>query len=106
MPTLSKKDKAAQCSQNEARRRKEVALAEIRELEAAEKSGRMVPVDQVEAAWGDIRAKIKGAVLRLPDKCAPQVAAISDPHEVRAALLTECEAILRNLSDDIHASAQ
>jgi hypothetical protein len=34
-------------------------------MEAAEKAGRMVPVDQVDAAWSDIRAKIKGAVLRI-----------------------------------------
>jgi hypothetical protein len=42
-----------------------MALACIREMEAAEKAGRMVPVDQVDAAWSDIRAKIKGAVLRI-----------------------------------------
>lgn len=34
MPKLSKADRAAKVSQNEARRRKELALVEIREMEA------------------------------------------------------------------------
>jgi len=79
MPNLSKADQKAKVSANEARRRKELALAEIREMEAAEKAGRMIAVDQVNAAWADIRAKIKGAVLRIPVNCAAKVAAITDP---------------------------
>jgi len=58
MPKLSDSDKRAKVSQNEARRRKELALAEIREMEA--KAGRMIAVAEVDAAWSDIRTKIKG----------------------------------------------
>ena len=105
MPNLSKSDKHAKVSANEARRRKELALAEIREMEAAEKAGRMIAVDQVDAAWSDIRAKIKRAVLRIPVNCAAKVAAISDPREVRAVLASECEAILKELSNEIRAGA-
>jgi hypothetical protein len=75
-PKLSKADYRAKISQNEARRRKEVALATIREMEAAEKAGRLIPADQVEAAWAEIRNKIKGAVLRIPVNCAAKVAAV------------------------------
>jgi hypothetical protein len=46
MPNLSKADQAAKVSQNEARRRKEVALAEIREMERDERAGRLLPADQ------------------------------------------------------------
>jgi hypothetical protein len=105
MPKLSKSDQGAKVSQNEARRRKEVALACIREMEAAEKAGRMIAVDQVDAAWSDIRAKIKGAVLRIPVNCAAKVAAISDAREVRAVLAAECETILRELSHEIRTGA-
>ena len=105
MPKLSKADKAAEDSASRCRLRKERALARIREMEADEKAGRLVPTKQVEAAWADVRAKIKGAVLRLPDKCAPQLAELSDPREVRAVLVAECEAILQNLADEIRATA-
>ena len=97
MPKLSIADHRARVSQNEARRRKEVALAEIREAEAGEKAGRLLAADQVNAAWADTRTKIKGAVLRLPVKCATKMAAVSDPREVRAVLQAECESILREL---------
>ena len=105
MPHLTKADKAAKVSQNEARRRKELALAEIREMEAAEKAGRLIAADQVEAAWADIRAKIKRAVLRIPVNCAAKVAAVSDAREARGVLMAECEVILKELSDDIRAGA-
>jgi hypothetical protein len=82
-----------------------MALAEIREMEAAEKAGRMIAVAEVDAAWSDIRTKIKGAVLRIPVNCAAKVAAISDPREVRAVLAAECEAILKELSHEIRAGA-
>jgi hypothetical protein len=88
-------------SESEARRRKEVALATIRELEAAERAGSVIPVDQVEAAWSDVRVRIKTAVLRLPEKCAPKLVGLADAREARLILHAECEAILRNLSDDI-----
>ena len=39
MPKLTKADKQAKISANEARRRKEVALARLREMEADEKAG-------------------------------------------------------------------
>ena len=48
MPKLSKADKRASISANEGRRRKELALAEIREMDAAKKAGRMIAVAEVE----------------------------------------------------------
>jgi phage terminase Nu1 subunit (DNA packaging protein) len=105
MPKLSKADKAAKVSANEARRRKEVALATIREMEAAEKGRLLIRADQVDVAWTDIRTKIKSAVLRIPVNCAAKVAAVTDPREVRAVLQSECESILRELSNDIRAGA-
>ena len=41
MPHLSRSDKRAKVSLNEARRRKEIALARIREMEADEKAGKL-----------------------------------------------------------------
>jgi hypothetical protein len=102
---LSKADQAARVSQTEARRRKEVALAELRELELAQKKGKLIDADQVTAKWAAAGGKIRDAVLRIPDKCAPAVAVTSDAAEARGILLAECEGILRTLHDDLTQSA-
>jgi phage terminase Nu1 subunit (DNA packaging protein) len=101
MPKLSKADQSAKVSQNEARRRKEIALARLREMEVAEKEGRLVPADAVTSTWSTIAGKIRDAVLRIPDKCAPALAAVQDAREARGILQAECEAILRTLSNEL-----
>jgi hypothetical protein len=106
MPRLSKSDQRAKVSQNEARRRKEVALARLREMEADEKAGKLISADQVKDTWAKILGAVKTAVLRMPDKLAPQLAAVSDVREARAALLVECEAVLKGLHDQVTDSAR
>ncbi len=101
MPNLSKADKAATVSLTEARRRKECALSQLRELEVKQRLGKLLPAAQVTSAWSSIAGKIRDAVLRIPDKCAPSVAAAGDLQECREILATECEQILRTLSDDL-----
>jgi CRISPR/Cas system-associated endonuclease Cas3-HD len=101
MPRLSKADKKAEVSATEARRRKEVALAQLREMEVAEKAGKLYQAAAVKSAVVAMNAAIREAVLRIPDKLAPTVAATSDPREARKLLMAECKAILRNLSDEI-----
>ena len=101
MPKLSKADQAAKVSATEARRRKELALARLREMEVAQKAGLLLPASEVRDRWVTILAAVKTAVLRLPDKLAPQMAAAADVREAHAILVAECEAILRDRSDDI-----
>lgn len=101
MPNLSKADKVARVSATEARRRKEVALARLREMEVAEKAGQLWPAEQVRSLWVQVAGKIRDAVLRIPDKCAPAVTAAADAREGRAILAAECEAILKTLHDNI-----
>ena len=103
---LSKADKSAVVSQNEARRRKEVALASLRELEVAEKLGQLVPREAMEATWVTLVSKLRDAVLRIPSKCAPQWAAAQDAKEARAILQTEVEAILRTLGNELLESSK
>lgn len=101
MPKLSKADQAAKISATEARRRKEVALARLREMEVAQKAGLLLSASDVRDRWVTILAAVKTAVLRMPDKLAPQMAAAADVREAHTILAGECEAILRELSDDI-----
>lgn len=106
MPKLSKTDKRVKVSANEARRRKEVALAGLRELELSQKAGKLIRADRARDAWAKIAGAIKAAVLRMPDKLAPQLAAATDTREARALLLAECEAVLKGLHEEIDYSAR
>lgn len=101
MPKLSKKDQRGRVTITESRRRKEQALARLREMEADEKAGKLIDAEGVKDAWTKITGAIKAAVLRMPDKLARQLAAAADAREVRVLLAAECETILRGLSDEI-----
>ena len=103
MPKLSKADQAAKLSASEIRRQKEETLLAIRKLELAEKSGELIRKAKVREAWGRVVVSIKAGVLRLPDRCAPELAAASTPLEAREILTRECESLLKGLHDDITA---
>ncbi|WP_321470113.1 hypothetical protein [uncultured Paludibaculum sp.] len=105
MPKLSISDKTAKVSQNEARRRKEVALAELREMERDVKKGKLIDAEKVRDTWASVAGKLRDAVLRIPDKCAPVVITAADAAEARAILQTECEGILRALHDELSQPA-
>lgn len=93
-------------SEQEARRRKEVALAELRQMEVAEKAGRLIDAQEVRERWSGVASRVRDAVLAIPDKCAPGVAGTTgvDAAQVRAALQLEVENILRQLHDDLQSS--
>ena len=105
MPKLSKADQRRKISVTEAHRRKEIALARLREMEVNEKAGKLIRADAVRDAWVKILAAVKAGVLRLPDKLAPQMAAVSDTREAQKILKGECEAILKGLHDEIAYTA-
>lgn len=88
-------------SANEARRRKEVALARIREIELAEREGKLISRELVQDTWARLLASVRSGVLRIPDKTAQLAAATSDPREVRAILQRECEAALKAIHDEL-----
>ena len=63
-----------------ARIRKETALSQLRELQLAEREGKLLDAGQVEAQWAQMLVAIRDAVLRLPahdsagpdaDRCCP-----------------------------------
>ncbi|MBI4906595.1 MAG: hypothetical protein HY820_23400 [Acidobacteria bacterium] len=101
MPKLSKSDIFAKVSQNEARRRKEVALAELREMEVAKLRGELVARDAVSDAVTKAFGMVKAAVLRIPDKSARHVMAAGTPKEARDILLADCEGALKGAHDEL-----
>jgi hypothetical protein len=101
MPKLSKADERTKISANEARRRKEVALAELRELERDRVKGKLLPAADVEKVWSENLACIRDRMLMLPDRLAARLAG-RDESFIRQQMRTEIEEALRNA----HAQAR
>jgi hypothetical protein len=85
----------------EAQRRKESALANLRELEIREKIGELVDVGEMERAWATAGQTLRDGFLALPEQIAPQLAALTDKIEVRDLLRGEIRKILGNLPTQI-----
>jgi len=99
MPKLSKADQQAKVSTTEARRRKEVALARLREMEAAQRAGVLLFAADVRKVWAERLGALKDRVLILPDRLAARLANRPEA-EVRAILRDELEECLRGIHAD------
>jgi len=75
MPHLTKTDKRAKVSANEARRRKEVALAGLRELQLKEKEKSLIDAEQAEAEYEKRTRDDAEALLNWPARIATDMAA-------------------------------
>ena len=104
MPNLSAADRAAKISANEARRRKEVALARLREIEVAEREGKLIAADAVADRWRAIAGKLGAALDRIPSRCAHAVHAAKDQREAEKLLAAEVRTIRKELADELRAS--
>ena len=93
MPHLSKGDRAADVSANEARRRKEVALAGLRELQLRQAESKLLSASEVEQAWAGAVIKLRNAVLAIPSRCAPQ---FTDPRHA-AIIRGQVDIVLKQL---------
>lgn len=85
----------------EAQRRKEVALADLRELELAQKSGQLIEVSGAALFLANASKAVTNQLLALPDKLAPLIAAVTDIRECRDMLLKEIKQALENLPEKI-----
>ncbi|MEO1265938.1 MAG: terminase small subunit [Pseudomonadota bacterium] len=90
---------------DEAQRRKEIALAQLRQLEVEERAGRLIPTDEV---LNNVRvglAKVRSKMLGLPASIAPRLGRIGNkPAVIQAELQEAISAILTELSDGIEDS--
>lgn len=92
-------------SYEEARTRRELAEASIAEMKQAEMEGMLIRADAVRAAWA---AKISGArdaLLQIPSRVAPVLAAETDLVAVTALLEGELRQALSELSQDTRGQA-
>jgi hypothetical protein len=93
--------KTDRISASEANRRKAVALAEIRELEAAELRGKLIRVDMVRETWASIATMTRTAVEHLPDRIMARMGAydLMETQQIYLLMREECRALLIELAE-------
>lgn len=87
----------AQISTSEAQRRKEIAIAGLRELELKERRGELVETKEVANLWAVVFQTVRDQVMAVADRCSAQLAAMTDQRMVRDRLSAELNQALTNL---------
>jgi phage terminase Nu1 subunit (DNA packaging protein) len=93
--------KGPRVSEAEGRRRRIVALAELREVELRKKKGELMEADKVVETLARISSIVRDSLLSLPERIAGQVAALTDERQVRDLLASEVRKSLSHLSQKI-----
>lgn len=86
-----------------ARAAREVYAAKREKLSYEIETGQLVRVDTLKVEAYKVHRQVRDAVLNIADRCAPQLAAMTEAAEVHAYLLNELNAAMRQLSADIYA---
>ena len=81
--------------------RKERVAADKAELELKIKRGTLINKEKVSKVWQDIGVKVQKAVLAIPDRLSPVLAAENDHHKIHRLLTTELKHSLTLVSQDI-----
>lgn len=81
------------------RSRREHYAAELARLEVMQRRGELVPVVEVRAEAFNLARSIRDALLALPDRVAPMLAATSDTAQCHRLLGEELRVALRGLSE-------
>lgn len=83
-----------------ARTRREIAEANLAEMREAELEGKLIRVDAIRAAWARRISSTRDALMQLPHRLAPVLAAESDLDRVGRVLDEELRQALIELSRD------
>src|SRR6266446_1471296 len=93
-----RKSSAAVGQSDQARRRYSLAMAELKEIQLAEKRGELVSISAVTATLADELTAVRGRLLAMPGRLASQIAIMSDAAEIEAAIDEEVRGALTELS--------
>lgn len=85
-------------SHDKARTRREIAEANLAELREAEMQGDLIRVDAVKTTLATVFATTRDALLQIPDRLAPLMAAETDATAVHTLLHAEIHQALHHLS--------
>jgi phage terminase Nu1 subunit (DNA packaging protein) len=84
--------------------RKETAIANLRELELAEKRGELVNKQEAETAWMDAAVRLRDGILSVPDRIALQLEGRT-AREIREMMMSELRKALELASSQIEKAA-
>lgn len=84
---------------NEARRRKEIAEAELKEIELERQKGDLLPKNEVILTWQKILSVLRSRLLAMPAKLAPILMGLSTISEIKNELNIEIRNMLEELSN-------
>ena len=79
--------------------RKEIALANLREIEVRKESGELVEADAVRVEWGRHISSTKNSLLLLPSKLAPKLAVTTGVLQCQQILDNAIRSVLTELSE-------
>jgi len=94
----ARKSSAAIGQSDPARRRYSMAVAELKEIQLAEKRGSLVPIEAVQAKWTDECVAMRSRLLAIPSRLAGQLAIVSDAAEIERVIHDEVRGALTELS--------
>ena len=78
-----------------------VYRAKLRKLELDARQQKVIDAALVEARWAAILVVLKERALAVPDRLAPEIAALSDERQVRDVLKREMHLLLKTLSQEV-----
>lgn len=99
-PAVDSPPSAANESIVEANRRDAVSRANMREIKEAELKGTLVNAREVELQAFAQARQLRDAILAIPDRVTPIIAAETDEHTIRQILDTEMRSVLRDLAEN------
>jgi phage terminase Nu1 subunit (DNA packaging protein) len=99
-PVIVAQEVSGSTSYDEARRRRETAEAHIAEMKQAEMQATLIRVDAVRAAWASKITGARDALLQIPSRIAPVLAAETDLVRVTGLLEDELRRALSELSSE------
>ena len=79
--------------------RRESALAEMAELELAERLGNVIDRERVETTVESIYRTLRDALLGLPTRLAPEIAAMTDAFEIEVKMREAIRSLLTDLAN-------
>jgi hypothetical protein len=77
---------------------REAYQARLARLEYEEKTGKLIPVEQVKVQAFNVGRRVRDALLSLPDRVCNDLAAETDPLRINLRLTTEIRIILESLT--------
>ena len=85
-------------SQDDARTRREIAEANLAEMKESEQRGELIRVEAVKSALAHAYSSTRDALLQIPARMAPLLAADAEPASVQNSLYTEIHQALQHLA--------